>query len=337
MPRITLRMLVAVALVGCGTEDPSPASSEAQTWQLVQEDLPGALLSVWGDGRGDVWFVGADARDGSGPLVYRRQDDDWERLDTGLSEGTLWWVHGFAGGPVFFGGEGGLILRYDDGEFEQLDAPDTATVFGLWGDSPDEMWAVGGDSESSGGFVWRLHGDTWQPVEDFPQEISDSAAVWKVFGESEDDVWFVGSNGVALHWDGDTLEQVDIGVGSSLFTVHGADERYVAVGGLVTGIIVEYDGERWEDATPEPAPLGLAGVCVTDEQSVAVGSYGAVYARAKSGWEEQDLGFSLDQNLHGVWIDPGGDVWAVGGQTFAEPLTDGVIVYRGQQSVGGGL
>ena len=48
----------------------------------------------------------------------------WSRLTTGQS-GDLWWVHGFAGGSLFMGGAGGLILRYDESGFTRMDTPGT--------------------------------------------------------------------------------------------------------------------------------------------------------------------------------------------------------------------
>ncbi len=321
-------LLLLALTTNCG--DGNDTNTESGEWQLVVEDAPGALLSVWGNAADDVWVVGADARDGTGPTVKHYDGSRWVTLDTGQPEGTLWWVFGFENGPVFMGGAGGLVLRYEEGQFTRIQTPSAATVFGIWGKSPDEVWAVGGDSESQGGFVWRLDDDSFEPEATFPEGVAERAAVWKVFGGSSDDVWFVGSNGVALHWDGNELAAEDTGVGSSLFTVHGDGDEYVAVGGLVTGIIVEFDGQ-WRDVTPDPAPFGLSGVCVADDLAVAVGSYAGVLVRQGGRWVEQDLDLDVEQNLHGVWIDPEGEVWTVGGQTFSEPFTDGVLVHRGQE------
>src|SRR5690606_12456222 len=106
--------------------------------------------------------------------------------------------------------------------------------------------------------------------------------------------------------------------------------HYAAVGGLVSGIIVEHDGSGWSDVTPDPLPDSLAGVALDEAGGgVAVGAYGAVYERRPAGWQFQELGFVLGENLHGVWIDPEGGVWAVGGSTFVPPLTDGVLIHRG--------
>jgi hypothetical protein len=268
--------------------------------------------------------------------------DAWERFDSGQEAGTLWWVFGFDGGPVYMGGEGGVILRYDDGEFELMETPGTETVFGIWGAEQDDVWAVGGASESTGGFAWRYDGDAWQEEPTLPSDVRDTAAVWKIHGQSADEAWLVGSNGVALEWDGDELSETDTGVGSSLFTVHSRGNRVAAVGGLVSGIIVERDGSSgdWENATPKPEPPGLAGVVLGKNGSgIAVGSFGTVLERsAKDGeWGEVDIGASLNENLHGVWIDPDDGVWAVGGQTLSQPLTDGVLIHRGAPVVRGGL
>src|SRR5438477_5031725 len=46
-----------------------PTAAPAAQWQLVQQNLPGALLSVWGTSATDVYAVGADGKDGQGPLV----------------------------------------------------------------------------------------------------------------------------------------------------------------------------------------------------------------------------------------------------------------------------
>ena len=320
----------AACAAACGGGDTAP-------WQLVHQELPGALLSVWGTSATDVWAVGADARDGRGPLALHYDGTAWTRLDTGRTQGDLWWIFGFADGPVFAGGDGGVILRYEGGAFTPMSSPGTATVFGIWGASPTEMWAVGGASESSGGFAWRLQGDAWIPAPTLPTQVVSGAALWKVFGRSATDVELVGSNGVSLHWDGTALREDDTGVGSSLFTVHANANRYAAVGGLATGIIVEHDG-AWVNRTPNPAPFGLAGVSLgIGETGFAVGQYGTVLRRDAGGWHPEDVGFYFDQNLHSVWIDPDGGVWAVGGQTFSRPLTDGVLIHEGSVVSGEGL
>jgi len=326
--------LAALGALGC----PSESDGDDAQWQRVFADLDGALLSVWGTSRADVWAVGADARDGTGPMVVHFDGDAWTRVETGQLAGDLWWVFGFDGGPIYMGGDGGVILRYDDGAFTVMDTPGTETVFGIWGAAPDDVWAVGGASDSTGGFAWRLAGDTWVPEPSLPADVTADAAVWKMYGRSANDAWMVGSNGVALHWDGATLTQGDTGVGSSLFTVHEGDGLYVAVGGLVSGIFVERSGDTWLDVTPDPPPMGMAGVTLgEDGTGIAVGTLGAVYVRDGQTWAVEELGFGLLENLHGSWIDDEGGLWAVGGQTLVSPLTNGVMIHRGREVPVGGL
>jgi len=298
------------------------------SWSLVHEQLDGALLSVWGTSASDVWTVGGDARDGTGPLVLHYDGAAWERIETGQTEGDLWWVFGFDGGPIFMGGAGGVILRYQGGSFTLMDTPGIGTVFGIWGSSPSDVWAVGGQADKEG-FAWRLNGDTWEAEPSLP-DLPD-AAVWKVFGRAADDAVLVGSNGVSFTWDGSALAPTDTGVGSSLFTVHGNADRYVAVGGLASGIIVEDDGSGWADVLPSTGIVnGLTGVVLSgSEGGYAVGQFGAVFERSADGWAEVDTGLSIQHDLHGVWADPDGGVWAVGGRTASLPLVEGLLIYRG--------
>lgn len=320
--------LAIAVLAACSGPGPDANTRE---WQEVGRDLPAALLSVWGSTASDVYAVGGDA--GDGPLVVHYDGTAWTRLQTGV-RGNLWWVHGFADGPVFMGGDGGTVVRYDGGTFTKLTTPGTDTVFGIWGDSPTDVWAVGGAVGGSGGaFAWRLSGDTFALAPGFPAGLADSAALWKMYGRSANDAWIVGTNGKTLRWDG-TLTEVSAGVGESLFTVHADAAGYTAVGGFGTGLILENSSGTWENATPSGAP-GLVGVCTTAKGSYVVGQYGTVFSRADDGvWRAEDLGFNVDETFHSVWVDPDGGTWVVGGRVQTLPLVDGIMLYSGPETVG---
>jgi hypothetical protein len=330
-----LPLVLSSCLLACPTDDPEPVDS----WELVHGSLPGALLSVWGTSSTDVWAVGGDPQDGSGPTVIHFDGESWSRVPTGET-GNLWWVFGFADGPIYMGGDQGMILRYESGDFTRMTTPGTGTVFGIWGASPDDVWAVGGASDATGGFAWRLgDGDTWTAEPALPADVTTGAAIWKAFGTSGDDIWLVGSNGVSLHWNGSAFEPGQTGVGSSLFTVHAREGRYVAVGGAATGIIVENEGDAWVNVTPDPPPSSLAGVTLgADGFGIAVGIFGTVYSRSnEGGWVAEELGFNLGSSLHGSWIDEQGGVWVVGGQVYSTPLVDGVLLHRGASIPNTGL
>lgn len=326
-------VVLAVLAVLSACDGPAPAGADAgpevPAWEVLTEEQPGALLSVWAASADDVWVVGADARDGTGPIVLRHRGGDVERVSTGLTDGDLWWVFGFAGGPVYMGGSGGVILRVQDNNIVPMATPDGRTVFGLWGTSSADMWAVGGASGGGGGFAWRLVDDAWEAEPTVPADIETTGAIWKVHGRAADDAWLVGSNGIALHWDGAALTPGDTGVGASLFTVFGTVERYVAVGGEVSEIIVEHDGDGWVNATPEERTPFLSGVFLADaDTGVATGANGLIMERSATGWAKSSIDVPTSEDLHGVFIDDRGGVWVAGGHTLSFPLSDGVLLYR---------
>lgn len=311
-----LGLVVVHSLCACGGDD--DGGTPPAEWQLVQEDLDGALLSVWGTSENDVWSVGGDA------TVLHWDGSAWDTLDA-QSDGDLWWVFGFAGGPVYVGGSGGRILRHD-GSFEEMETPSaTPAVFGIWGCSQDDVWAVGGNiGGGAGGFAWHLEGGAWVNKE-LPE--GEVRPVWKVIGKSCSDVRFVGEGGLSFGWDGSGFTPETTGVGESLFTAALDGGRYVAVGGI-SGIILEDDGSGWQDVSPGGAP-GFVGVCTGDGDAFASGQFGAIFRREGDGTWVEDAMPPTSETLHACWIDPSGGLWAVGGQVQAFPLVRGVMVYRG--------
>lgn len=316
---------VVTSCFACGPE------SEPRVWQTVARDLPAGLLSVWGTSADDVYVVGGDTGDGQGPLIAHYDGTSWTRLESGHT-GDLWWVFGFAGGPVYMGGEGGAILRYEQGSFTRMQTPGTGTIFGIWGADPENVWAVGGSlGGAGGGFAWRLNGDSWVAAPELPATIPERVALWKVFGRAPDDAWMVGTNGIALRWDGSTLTEVNTGVNESLFTVHADADRYLAVGGFGSAIVLESTGDTWHDITPDEHMPGLVGVCTVGDKAFVVGHEGTI-AEQRGEWQLESL--TLEETFHSVWVDPDGGVWAVGGQVLTLPLVNGVVVYSGSISVG---
>ena len=303
------------------------------SWTVIHQDLRPALMSVWGTSATNVYAVGGDP-DATGPAVLHWDGATWTQLETG-DTGDLWWVFGFEGGPVYMGGQNGRIQRYADGTFTPMTTPSTGTVFGIWGASPTDVWAVGGaEGGASGAFAWRLVGDAWVAAEGFPAEITERAVLWKVAGTGADDVVMVGTGGAAVTWDGDGFTVDDLGVGESLFTVATQGERVVAVGGFATGLVMERTAGGWEDHAPSGA-AGMIGVSLAPGGGgIVVGSFGEVLESTGGEWQSAP-GPATEESLHAVWIDPDGGAWTVGGQVQAFPLIHGVLAYRGSMNVEG--
>jgi len=320
-----LLTLIPLLALGAACDSGPSAIDESGRWSVVHSGLPGALTSIWGTGADNVWAVGSDPGDGSGPMVVNFDGERWFQLETGHS-GDLWWVFGFEDGPVFLGGKGGLILRFESGEFQRMETPGRGSVYGIWGTAPDDLWAVGG-SLPKDAFAWRFDGRSWRVAEGFPTELAESYSMFKVWSRAGDDVWMIGTGGVAVHYDGAGFKQEPSGTDNLIFTVHADSETYAAVGGLGVGVILENDGSGWKDVTPKGTPH-LMGVWLDGGGGYAAGVDGTVLRREADGWKTVDTGIPLKEAFHAVWVDPDGGVWATGGQVLAPPLADGVMIYR---------
>ncbi|HEY2517900.1 MAG TPA: hypothetical protein VGI39_43820 [Polyangiaceae bacterium] len=334
----TLRVLTWVALVaasGCKKAAPADAPKPKE-WQLLASELPSALLSVSGRSASDVFVVGADK--GSGPEVLHFDGHGWKELPTG-QRGDLWWVQALPGGPVLMAGANATVLRYDGKGFERLSTPGVArqTVYGVWGKSGDDFYAVG-NTAGRDGFVWHHHDGRFD-VEPLPRELSGPAGAagpgfFKVFG-SGDDVWVVGTTGTLLHRRGAApFAIVPTGTKETLFTVHGSGDRVVAVGGSGNGVVVDGSGAEFHDVSPAGAGL-LQGIFSTPRVDWASGERGAVYKRVlagAAGFAQVDHGLVLPaaSSLHSVFVDDNGGVWSAGGDVLTTKLDDGMLIHYGE-------
>jgi hypothetical protein len=332
--QITLRRfflsLFVLALTGCPT--PTPVSTPP--WAVVATGLPEALLSITGRSATDVWAVGADK--GQGPIVLHYDGTAWTRVVTG-TRGTLWWAHAFDDGTLFIGGAGSTILRSDGTTFTRMHTPGLAahTVFGVWGTSTSDAYAVGSVSGRSG-FVWHFDGTTWSEMalpEDLPvTALGDTPGFFKVWGDGAGHVYVVGGRGVLLRSTaGAAFERLMVDTDATLFTVSGDADRAYVVGGASNGVVLEvpHDGAPVV-VTPALAPL-LQGVSSRGGSTFASGAMAVVYTRGSAGWSEVDTDLPLldIESLHATWIDPSGGVWAVGGDVLSTELDEGTIFHRG--------
>lgn len=301
------------------------ASADAK-WSLVLEDLPAALLSVSGSGAEDVWAVGALLDDEA--VVLHSDGASWRRVRVGATA-DLWWVHTFDRETRFMAGDKGSVIRGEGEEFRALPTPDSnTTLYGIWGSSPDAIWAVGTDG--SNGVIWRYEGGSFEPAAVDPA-LLDGVTLFKVWGRSADDVWIVGDQGVVLHYDGESVAPVDANIKLPLTTVHGTASSLYAVGGFGGAVIAGFENGAWVDLTPDDAPA-FFGVCARGDTAYAVGAAGEVFKRTKAGpFRRVETGLDLAREYHAAWIDPDGGVWAVGGHVSDAPLVQGLLSYYGTQ------
>lgn len=321
--------------LGCQPVNPSPDSADTadsaeslRAWQDVAENLPGALMSVWGTTADNVYVVGADA--GEGPMAFHLANGVWTPI-AGFGSGDLWWVSG-DGSRIWTAGEGGRVFRMDPAtsvlDAWVLDAE--TTFFGIWGSGDGTAFAVGGNPAlpTDAAKLYAFDGLNWAEVA-LPANVASQAALYKVWGGAANDVWAVGTGGVSLHYDGTTWSFVDTVTTVTLFTIH---DGYIA-GGNVSGTILSLSttGMVWADESPEAA-VQITGVH-GGSNPVAVGVRGSVWYRSEAGWQADLRELPTYQDLHAVWVDPDGGVWAAGGHVSGEPLIQGALVYDGHATI----
>lgn len=319
---------LALAALACGGSD----ATSLAAWSVVVDSPEAALLSVSGRGADDVWMVGAAGADG--PVVLHWDGAAWERKPSG-ARADLWWVHVLPAGSAYVAGASATVLRERAGAFERMLTPGLAKhiVFGVWGSSDDDVYAVG-SAQGRNGFVWHYTGTSWADLplpSGLPQdENSDIPGFFKVWGSSVSDVWVVGDRGVVLRGNArDGFGIVPTGSEERLFTVHGAAGRVAMVGGSGNGWALENVVGGLVPITPPGSGL-LQGVHVTEAGSIwAVGVGGNVHVRhdPTQGWRDLMPDVPV-QSLHSVWVDPEGGVWAVGGNALTSDLDAGVALHH---------
>ena len=311
---------------------------------VVAEELPGALLSVRAPSPDEVWIVGSspEPADGTGPYLLEYDGETWTRHDTNAwAGGELWWAWIHEDENIFVG-DGGLILEMDRATNELVaieGPPEDITFFGVWGASPDDVWAVGMSGGGQGPrALWRRQAGSWAEYIDPDLGLGDDRISYmKVDGTAADDVWFVGSNGLSVHYDGTSMVEIatdtEARTGSApLLTVETRGPVPVAVGGAGNALLLEYDGSIWKDKSPAFQP-GLNGVCGIGETMWAVGQAGSRSQRMPDATWVPDIEREVKpltyEDWHGCDVSPDGAVWSVGGKIVSRPLTRGVISYQG--------
>jgi hypothetical protein len=361
---VLLAFLAVVGMAGCGNgtddadtsgdttpgddddddtvgDDDDDDTSSADAFQLIGDALPSALLSISCTTASDVWMVGPDQ--GTGPAVYHYDGAAWSTRDTGTS-GDFWWVWNDGQGSLWIIGEGSRLVKHDiaAGTFtEEVIGNPAYTLFGIWGSSPTDVFAVAADvSGAAPGEVYHYDGTAWTSIYTLPNApvSGNLRQPFKVWGTSSSDVWVVGTNALATHWDGTAFTDhvVPMNASSTLFTVHGTSSSDVwAVGGFGNAMVMHWDGTTWTDDSPPPAAIapGFTGVFADDTLGpVAAGNNGAIWRRDAEGvWAPDPRTPATTWNFHAVWVDPDDGIWACGGDLVN--LDYGVIVYGGDGSI----
>ena len=180
------------------------------------------------------------------------------------------------------------------------------SLFGIWGTSPSDVWAVG-----AGGTIAHYDGAGWKLSHS--GTYADLNGIW---GSSTTDVWAVGTGGTLVHFDGTSWSSVASPTTSSLNAIYGTSTTDIyAVGdddtrlhwnGTWTALPTVYPGAMyvhqygvWASSSGE---AWSAGIPYTD----------AIPHRTGGSWTTTPVASIGTLSFKGVWGSGDSDVWLVG-------------------------
>lgn len=314
--RITVHagLLAAAVLLGCSGQN-------VETFRTVTSEQQGSLMSVWIAPDGVAYLAGGTAgMTGDGAALLLRWDGRGVAEIPTPGARAFWWIHGISPSEIYLAGEAGEVHRFDGATLTRIDtgAPVDSTLFGIWGQSGDDLWTVGGSFVTGGPrrVIRRLSGGTWSGVES-PAGVDSEITYFKVWGSGASEVWIVGDLGVVLRDTGAGLVRVDAPGAERYVTVHGCGQRDVyAVGGGGSGAAFHFDGTGFVAIPLLDVPLLNGVVCV--DGAAYVGGFFA-YAARFQGTELRVIAMPRDLEdlgIHGLAAG-GGRVLAVGGDLVA--------------------
>lgn len=289
----------------------------------------GWLMNVWGPAADDLFMVGGALDAG------RMQHFDGETAtEVALPAGVplINWGIGFAPDDIHAVGNEGTILHFDGAAWTEVASPTTQDLWGVWGSSANDVWAVGGSARLPDGVPTIVHydGSAWTLTDLSALGLMmGPRALFKVWGSGASDVYAVGDAGIMLHWNGAAWEELMVGADDDLIAVWGTGpDNIVAVGGRANGIIAHWNGTEWRTESLSPLP-GFNGVWMR-----APGRAHVVGARAMLGTFDLET-FTMEEQLvpeardfhavHGV----DGVLTTVGGN-LAVPMAPEGVAYRRQ-------
>jgi hypothetical protein len=304
-------VLAAIVVLGCGGAD-------QETFLAVTNEQEGALLSAWVASDGTAYLAGGVFGGGRG-LLLRWDGRNVTAIPTPDAH-AFWWIHGVGDREMWLAGESGEVHSFDGTTVTRIDAgaPPESILFGIWGASGDDLWAVGGSFVAGGPrqVVRRLAGGSWTPVTS-PPEVDPATTYFKVWGASASDVWIVGEGGVILRDRGAGLARVAAPGAEKYLTVHGCrDSEVLAVGGGVAGAALRFDGAAWTSIPLLDVPP-LGGVACAAGGAYVGGFFG--YAARVQGDSLRVVSTPVqvqDLAIHGIAVGAG-RVMAVGGDLLA--------------------
>ncbi|GEM_PF-2156047 len=245
-------------------------------WLPVMLRANRTLRGLWSDGQ--VWFAVGD--DGT---IFRREGAFWTPQRSPVKRGLLA-VYGETLADLYAVGEGGLVLRYVGGQWEQEDTGisglEEIALRGVWGES-GHLFVVGDK-----GTVLHKKGSNWAK-----EQSLTSYKLHTVWGSSLLDLYIGGAAGSILVRGGDNWTPTVVASGSVALQAIGGlmGAGVVAVG--TGGTIVEQKlGGFSQELSNDSMARSLHGVWMAAEGDVwLVGEEGVLIHKEAGKWVTSDI------------------------------------------------
>lgn len=236
-----------------------------------------------------------------------------------LPERNLFDVWGDRDGAVWAVGERGSVFRFQEGQWEEFEAPTTEDLRSVWGRSPAEIYAVG----ARGTILRYALPEVLPGVGAGEEQEQEPEAVWTIEASpSDSDLNAVSGGGgkvYAAGTGGSLLSRNEEGaweevVSGTIETINGLfvdrQGRGVAVGNLGLLLIGDEEG-GWERQRIDGMSQALRAVWGTSAESFYVVGLDGTILRSRDGALEAIPG-APKVYLRSVWGLSMGDAWVVG-------------------------
>ena len=217
----------------------------------------------------------------------------------------LFGVWGASASQVFAVGELGTVLQFDGTRWSLAPWSAREHFRAVWGSAPDDVWGVG-DAAT----VAHFDGTSWT-ARDMGAVGVDAGVKPKILavtGSSRSNVWAVGEGGIVLHFDGTNWAPATTGTTATLRAVFATETEVFAAGD--NGTIAHYVGNAWMLDTKSFPMLSIVAMGGTSGNDVwATCTNGAVLHFDGTAWTSAPLDTTP---LRTVLVENADSVWAAG-------------------------
>ena len=203
-------------------------------------------------------------------------------------------------GIVWASGSLKRVTRYNPvtNRFNELELDDSADIYGLWGTSDDDVWAL-----ALAGQVYHWDGVTFGALGSVSPVVMED-----ISGSGPQDVWAVGWSGTVMHRTTGDFEALAPATSRDLTAVHARAPDDVWIAGE-SGTVLHYDGIQLT-LLPSAGDVDLLCVFALGPRDVWVGGdQGTASHWDGTAWRHDPLA-SSNETVAGIWGTNGGTLWA---------------------------